>query len=210
MPSQPSRPLLVLASKNRKKLRDMALLLGQCDIELVSAADIEDLPDVDETGTTFAENAALKAQHAARHARQWAIGDDSGLVVDALGGEPGVYSARYAGPKATDQDNNEKLLKALTDIPAEKRTARFECHLAVADPDGNVRLTSTGQCRGRILFESRGDGGFGYDPLFCIPEYDQTFAQLSPLAKSVLSHRGRAMVGLRPQLLRMLHAKRPE
>jgi XTP/dITP diphosphohydrolase len=197
-------PLLVLASRNRKKLRDMELLLSDCGITLLSAADIPDLPDVEEAGDTFADNAARKAREVALHSGRWAIGDDSGLVVDALNGEPGVFSARYAGPDATDQTNNEKLLTRLAHVRPERRTARFECHLAVADPNGVIQCTAAGQCRGFILDASRGDAGFGYDPLFCIREYNRTFAELSPLAKSVLSHRGRAMAQLRPRLLRTL------
>ncbi len=183
---------LVLASHNRKKLIDLQAVFRRLQCELISAADVATLREPEETGATFAENAALKAVVAARGTGFWAIGDDSGLSVDALQGAPGLYSARYAGPRATDAENREKLLAALREVPDERRTAQFECHLAVADPEGQVRLTASGICRGRILHADRGTGGFGYDPLFLVPEYHQTFAELSLAAKSVLSHRARA------------------
>ena len=201
----PSTKTVVLASRNRKKLREMAAPLADAGLKLVSAADMPEVPEVEETGSSFAENAALKASAVARATGHWALGDDSGLQVDALGGEPGVHSARYAGPDATDRDNNTKLLQQLEGVPDQRRTAQFVCHLAVADPHGNIRLQVDGVCRGRIVRDLRGGSGFGYDPLFLIPEYHRTFGELSAAAKSVLSHRARAFERLVPKLVALLH-----
>lgn len=195
---------LVLASRNRKKLGEMATLLAPHGLKLIAAADLPEAPDVEENGCSFAENAALKACHVAQAVHRWTVGDDSGLEVDALQGAPGIFSARYAGPGATDRDNNDRLLRELALVPDERRTARFVCHLAVADPSGQVRLQVCGSCRGRILSDHRGRGGFGYDPLFLIPEYHQTFGELSPAVKAVLSHRARAFQLLIPKLVALL------
>lgn len=197
---------IVLASRNRKKLREMAEPFRAYRLSLVSAADLPDVPEVEEGAESFAENAALKAVAVARATGHWALGDDSGLEVDALSGAPGVISARFAGPQATDQDNNRKLIEQLARVPDERRTARFVCHLAVADPGGQIRLEAAGACRGRILQADRGASGFGYDPLFLIPEYHRTFGELSPTVKSVLSHRARAFQRLLPRLVKMLGA----
>lgn len=196
---------IVLASRNRKKLLEMAGQLAALGLELLSAADLPGAPEVEEHGTTFAENAALKAAGVAQAVGHWCLGDDSGLEVEALGGEPGVWSSRYAGLDATDGQNNEKLLQQLAEVPEPQRWARFVCHLAVADPDGKIRLRSEGACRGRIVDDYRGGGGFGYDPLFLIPEYHLTFGELSPVVKSVLSHRARAFRRLLPQLGALLN-----
>src|SRR5208283_5134203 len=131
------------------------------------------------------------------------LADDSGLMVDALGGAPGVLSARYSGPGATDASNNRKLLEDLRDVPMEKRNAQFVCHICLADPAGTVRGESSASCRGRILFAPSGSGGFGYDPLFEIVEYHHSFGMLSPLVKSHLSHRARAAVRLIPRLMEL-------
>ena len=136
--------------------------------------------------------------------KRWAIGEDSGLRVDALKGAPGVYSARYSGPNATDDANNAKLIEDLQGVPTEKRGAEYVCHVAVSDPDGNIRLRIEATCRGRIGTEPRGTNGFGYDPYFIIPEYHATFGELSPLVKQVLSHRARAFRRLIPQLVKVL------
>lgn len=186
-------PTLLVASRNRKKVDELADLLAMPDLQLRRLTDIPDAPDVEETGATFAENAALKAITLARYSRHWTIADDSGIEVDALGGAPGVRSARYAGESATDEQNNARLLEQLADVPDLQRTARYVCHLAVADPTGEIRLRAEEYCRGRILREPQGEGGFGYDPLFLLPEYHRTFGQLSPLVKSALSHRARAL-----------------
>ena len=199
-------PVIVLASRNRKKLREMAEQLIPYRLELISAADLPDVPDVEEGAESFADNAALKAVAVARATGCWALGDDSGLAVDALDGAPGVISSRYAGPEATDRDNNRRLLEQLAGVPDARRSARFVCHLAVADPTGQIRLQTDGECRGRILDADRGGGGFGYDPLFLIPEYHRTFGELSPMVKSVLSHRARAFGRLLPRLVALLDA----
>ncbi|NLF70331.1 MAG: XTP/dITP diphosphatase [Candidatus Anammoximicrobium sp.] len=195
---------LLLASRNRKKLREIAELLNGLDVTLVSAADFPEAPEVEETGRTFAENAALKAGTVAAATGHWTIADDSGLAVDALDGAPGVYSARYAGEQSNDRQNNEKLLAQLRDVPDERRGAQFVCCLALADPAGAIRLHVEGRCRGQLLHEPRGQNGFGYDPLFWIPEYRKTFAELTLTAKSVLSHRARAFEKLLGRLAGVL------
>lgn len=200
------KPTLVVASRNRKKVRELAALLSGLPLELVSAADFPAAPEVEETGQTFAENAVLKAATVAVATGHWTLADDSGLAVDALDGAPGVYSARYAGPQANDAQNNEKLLAQLRDVPDLRRGAQFVCCLALADPAGRIRAQVEGHCRGRLLHEPRGQNGFGYDPLFLIAEYHQTFAELSLAVKSVLSHRARAFAHIRPELARLIDA----
>lgn len=183
---------IVLASRNAKKAREFGDLLGGLNITLRSLSEFPEFPDVEETGTTFAENARLKASQTAIATNHWALSDDSGIAVDALDGAPGVYSARYAGPGCTDADNNTKLLAALKNVPPEKRGARFVCNLALADASGEIQLQVEDHCRGVVVEELRGDEGFGYDPLFLIPEYDRTFGQLGLAVKSFISHRARA------------------
>jgi XTP/dITP diphosphohydrolase len=197
-------PVLVFGTGNRKKAGELADLLAPTGIELKTLADFSNPLDVDETGRSFAENAALKATQQAKHLGQWVLADDSGLVVDALKGEPGIYSARYAGATATDADNRQKLLAALDGVETAKRGAHFVCHLTLADPTGAVRAEATGKCHGRIRTEEAGSGGFGYDPLFEIVEYHRTFGELSSVTKAVLSHRARAMYLILPQLVRLL------
>lgn len=197
-------PRIVLASRNAKKAIEISALLTPVGVEVLSLDQFPDAPTVAETGTTFAENAALKASQTAVATGEWALADDSGLIVDVLNGEPGVYSARYAGEDATDADNNQKLLKALADVPGPKRSARFCCHLAVADPDGTIRASVEGYCRGRIIDDDRGSQGFGYDPLFLVPEFHKTFGQLSLLVKSQISHRAKAFHQLIPELKPLL------
>ena len=198
---------VVLASRNRKKIAEMAALLAPHSIEVTGIADFADVPEIVEDGETFAANAAKKAAETAAHIRAWTIGEDSGLMVDALDGAPGVYSARYSGPVADDERNNDKLLAELADVPDDRRSARYVCHAAVADPEGNVRLRVEASCRGRITKERRGTNGFGYDPLFLIPEYHRTFGELDPVIKQHLSHRARAFERLIPQLLCLLRAR---
>src|SRR5262249_34614250 len=135
---------------------------------------------------------------------QWVLGEDSGLVVPALGGRPGVYSARYAGAQGDDEANNRKLLAELTPLPAEKRSAYYVCVAALSDPEGNVRAQSEGRCHGVIVSERRGEGGFGYDPYFLIPEYHATFGELTPRVKHALSHRARALERLRPEMRQLM------
>jgi XTP/dITP diphosphohydrolase len=197
-----SRPVLVLGTGNRKKGLELVELFAPLGLEVQTLADYADAMQVVEDGQTFGENAALKATQQARHLGRWVLGEDSGLMVDALGGAPGVFSARYSGPSATDAANNLHLRNALAAVPRARRTARYVCHMTLSDPAGAIRAESEGICRGRILDESRGVLGFGYDPLFEIVEYHRTFAELGPAVKSVLSHRGRAA----RQLLRALAA----
>jgi len=192
--------LLVLGTANRKKGLELAELLAPLRIQVRTLADFPEAIGVAETGATFAENAALKATEQAQHLGQWVLADDSGLCVDALGGRPGVHSARYAGPSAGDEDNNRRLLEELADIPLAKRSAHYVCHATLADPTGAVRAEAEDDCHGRILIERRGSGGFGYDPLFEIVEYHRTFGELSPEVKACLSHRARAMRKLLPAI----------
>ncbi len=197
-------PTVVLASRNAKKSREIRDLLAPVGIPLKSVAEFPEAHEVDETGTTFAENAALKATEIAKVLKHWTIGEDSGLRVDALRGAPGVYSARYSDPGATDERNNAKLIAELTSVPPEKRGAEYVCHVAVADPTGVVRLSFESTCRGRIIDTAGGENGFGYDPYFLVREYHQTFGQLSPLVKQQISHRARAFRRLIPELVRVL------
>jgi len=173
-------------------------------VEIGSVDEYPDLPEIVEDAPDFAGNARKKASETARAVGAWVLADDSGLAVDALGGAPGVYSARYAGEPCDDMANCRKVLEALANTPDADRGAAFRCALAVADPEGTIRLEAEGRCRGRILRELRGEGGFGYDPMFLIPEYHKTFGELSPLVKHQLSHRSRAFSHLRPALERLV------
>ncbi len=209
---------VVLATKNRGKVRELIALLDEPRIELVSLADV--LPpdfDVEETGTTFEANARLKAEAVAKLAGLPALADDSGLEVDALGGRPGVYSKRYAGPHATDADNNARLLEELSGVSADARTARFVCVLALAEPvapgshepgSSHTQLIVRGACEGRIAEAARGTSGFGYDPLFVPDELEgRTLGEATPAEKNGLSHRGHALRALRPELVRWLGSR---
>jgi XTP/dITP diphosphohydrolase len=195
--------ILVLGSRNRKKLGELAQLLQPHGFTLRTLADYPQAIEVEESGTTFAENARLKATVQARHLGEWVLGEDSGLSVDALGGAPGVYSARFSGAGATDEKNNDLLLEKLAKVPQEKRTAHYTCYAALSDPSGNVCAESEGHCCGRILSERAGSGGFGYDPLFEIVELHRTFGELSPAVKAAISHRSRAIRQLVPLLVRL-------
>jgi XTP/dITP diphosphohydrolase len=185
-------PIIVLGTANLKKGLELKGLFRPLRIDLQTLADYPPVLPVEENGDSFTANAALKASGYAKQLGQWVLADDSGLIVDALGDEPGIHSARYAGPHATDVENNRLLLAKMTDLPLGRRTARFVCCMALADTEGSLQAESEGTCRGRILFESRGSGGFGYDPLFEIPEYHRTFAELGTHVKAYLSHRCRA------------------
>jgi len=195
---------LVLASRNRKKSREVAEIVAPHGIELVSIADFPLVAEVIEDGATFAENAAKKASQPATQIGRWVIGEDSGLVVDALAGRPGVYSARFSGPGATDESNNRKLMEELVGVPPELRTAAYVCSIALADPTGAIRLTAEGRCRGLMLAEPRGENGFGYDPYFLVREYHRTFGELSARVKHQISHRARALADFVPGLLTLL------
>lgn len=196
-------PPLVLSSRNRKKSREIAEILAPHGLTVQSIADFPNVDEVVEDGATFAENAAKKAAEPADLLGCWTIGEDSGLMVDALGGRPGVYSARYSGEGATDESNNRKLLAELAGVPPEKRTAAYVCTIALADPTGAIRATAEGRCRGTIIDEARGENGFGYDPYFLIPEYHRTFGELSSRVKHQISHRARAFALFIPQLLKL-------
>ncbi|MGD0899860.1 MAG: RdgB/HAM1 family non-canonical purine NTP pyrophosphatase [Thermoguttaceae bacterium] len=202
------RRLLVLGTANRKKGHELAHLLRPVGLELRTLADFPAPLEVVEDGDTFAANAALKASGQARHLGQWVLADDSGLAVDALDGAPGVLSARYSEPGATDRRNNEKLLAELAGLPPERRWAQFVCHICLSDPTGTIVAESHASCRGRILSSTRGTGGFGYDPLFEIVEYHRSFGELSPRVKSCLSHRARAAVRLIPRLIELVDSGR--
>lgn len=202
--------LLVVGSRNRKKREEILEILGDLALELRDLTSWPDAPEVVEDGATFADNARKKAVELARHLGQWVLGEDSGLVVPALNGRPGVYSARYAGKHGDDEANNNRLLAELAPLPDDRRAAYYVCTAALADPAGEVHAVVEGRCRGVILRERRGGGGFGYDPLFLIPEYHRTFGELSPRVKHALSHRARALEGLRPVLRRLLARTSPQ
>ena len=199
-------PRIVLGTSNVRKARELVELLGPWGFELRTLADFPDALDVEETGETFAENAALKATQQARHLQQWVLAEDSGVAVDALHGAPGVYSARYAGENADDAANNRRLLQELGDTPLAQRTAHYVCHITVADPQGQIRAESEARCNGRITFEPHGTGGFGYDPLFEIVEYHRTFGELGPAVKAALSHRSRAVARILPPLRELVRS----
>jgi XTP/dITP diphosphohydrolase len=193
--------ILVLGTHNPKKRQELERLLAPCGFHLLTLSDFDNALDVEETGTTFAENAMLKATKQAEHLSRWVLGEDSGLSVRALEGAPGIHSARYSGPAATDEKNNKQLLEQLGDLEFQHREAHYTCHMAVSDPQGIIRASSEAECHGRIRPQEAGSNGFGYDPLFEILEYHLTFGQLGPGVKSVLSHRSRATRRLVPQLL---------
>lgn len=191
---------VVLASGNAGKLREFDQLLGGLDITVVAQSAF-DVPEADETGLSFVENAIIKARNASRHADLPALADDSGIEVDALRGAPGIRSARYAGEGASDRQNLEKLLDALDGVPEARRTARFQCVIVFirhwSDP---TPLICQGTWEGRILEEPRGENGFGYDPVFWVPGENCTSAQLDPAVKNQLSHRGQALAALLREL----------
>ncbi|MBL9164675.1 MAG: RdgB/HAM1 family non-canonical purine NTP pyrophosphatase [Planctomycetaceae bacterium] len=193
---------LVIGTTNLNKGREMQELLAPYGFEVQTLRETgRPVLDIVEDGDTFAYNARKKAAEQAVYLGAWVMADDSGLAVDALGGQPGVYSARYAGETATDADNNAKLLAELGELRLAKRTAHYVCHVAVADPRGEIRAESDDICRGRIVFGPAGMNGFGYDPLFEVVEYHKTFGQLGPLVKSAISHRARALRSVVPKLL---------
>ena len=184
---------VVLASSNQGKLREIQAVLAPFAMELLPQSDFA-VTDAEETGLSFVENAIIKARHAATVTGLPALADDSGLAVDALDGRPGIYSARFAGPNATDLDNNFKLLASLANVPAEQRTAQFHCVLVyLRHAEDPVPLIAHGSWAGQILTQPRGDNGFGYDPLFYLPELDCASAELAPEQKNRVSHRALAL-----------------
>jgi len=207
-------PTLVLGTTNSGKLRELDALLAPLGIPCRSLAGFAAAVEVDETGDSFAANAALKATQQAVALRHWVLAEDSGLVVDALGGAPGIHSARFSGPadgdpRPVDERNNALLLERLAGVPAAARSAHYACHATLADPHGRIVATSSGVCRGVIAAGPHGGGGFGYDPLFIVPEYDRTFGQLAAEVKAVISHRARAMRAIIPAIVRHLRPQLP-
>ncbi|MDT8899949.1 XTP/dITP diphosphatase [Anaeroselena agilis] len=198
---------IVVATGNKGKVKEIAAALAALPVEVLALDKFPAIPEAEENGDTFAANAVLKATHYALHTGMPCLADDSGLEVDALNGAPGVYSARYAGPGATDEACNAKLLAALADVPQNERTARFRCVLAYVDPDGAL-LTAEGTCEGTILREPRGTGGFGYDPLFLLPGAAKTMAEMTIEEKNAVSHRGQALRNMATTLARYIHENR--
>ena len=190
---------LVAATRNRGKLREIREILGPADIEAFGLEDVRSPPSFVEDGDTFLENARKKARIVADATGLPALADDSGLAVEALEGRPGVFSARYAGPGASDEDNNRKLLSELEGLASDRRRAAFVCAMVLALP-GDGEWAAEGRLEGRILDSPRGNGGFGYDPLFCVESAGQTLAEMAPGEKNRLSHRGQALRQLLPRL----------
>ncbi len=184
---------LILATGNQGKLKELQALLAGSNIEIATLRDFPELIMPEETGRTFTENARLKAQAVVAATGGWALSDDSGLVVDALDGAPGIYSARFAGTKASDSENNQKLLREMAEIPDNRRRAAFVCVMVLAAPTG-AEYVFSGRCEGRIAHRVNGTKGFGYDPVFLpAPDYSVSMAQLTPAEKSAISHRGKAL-----------------
>ncbi len=183
---------LLIATRNQKKKRELQAILSLWDVELLTLDDIEGMPEIVEDGVSFEENAKKKAQTISTLSGYITLADDSGLEVDALGGAPGIFSARFAGPDANDEKNNQKLLYLLQPIADHERTARFVCVIAIATPEGSIN-TVKGICEGKIGKDAKGQGGFGYDPLFYPTGFKQSFAELSEEKKNQISHRGKAL-----------------
>jgi len=184
---------IVLATGNQGKVKELKAILSDLDVEVLSLKDFPEIGEIIEDGVTFTENAIKKAKAVTEAVNLIAVADDSGLEVDYLDGAPGIYSARYAGESSSDLENNLKLLSLLKDVPDEKRTARFRCVIAVSTPCGEM-YTTDGTCEGVVGRKMKGELGFGYDPLFFLPEYNRTIAELDPEIKNRISHRGRALV----------------
>jgi XTP/dITP diphosphohydrolase len=195
---------LVLGSRNKKKLKEMMELLGDLGLDLSDLTPYPSAPEVEETADSFIGNATLKATQLAPVLGTWVVGEDSGLVVPALGGAPGVYSARYAGKQGDDASNNTKLLAAMAHLSGQDRAAYYISTAVLADPTGKVMATVEGRCHGVIITELRGSGGFGYDPLFLIPEYGKTFGELPSEVKQSMSHRANAFRQLREEIGRLI------
>ena len=194
---------IVMATRNQGKVEELRKLLEDVPVQIYTLQDFPHLPEIPETGTTFRENALQKAGKAAELTQLISLADDSGLAVDALGGQPGVYSARFAGEPSHAENNNLKLLKLLQKTPFAQRTARFLSVIAIATPDGQT-YTAEGCCEGIILEQLRGTGGFGYDPLFYLPVFGKTMAELTLEEKNAVSHRGKALQTIAPFLRKLL------
>jgi len=198
---------VVIATRNMGKLREIQAILAPLGLKIFSLSDFPAIPEIIEDGQTFEENAVKKAVAVARQTGRIAIADDSGLSVDALQGRPGVFSSRYAGEKSTDTERYQKLLGEMSAIPKEKRVAAFICVIAVSSPEGKAE-TVAGQCRGEIALAPRGSHGFGYDPVFYLPELGKTMAELAPEVKNRISHRARALEKLKSILPDFLQKER--
>lgn len=200
-----SSKTLLIATTNEGKIREIKEILKDFELEIKTLKDFPEIPPPEETGTTFFENALLKAKYYAEKTGLLSLADDSGLEVEALNGAPGVYSSRFAGPDATDEKNNQKLLELLRDLPQDKRGARFVCVMVCYHPSGKY-ITAEGFWEGQIAFSPRGSFGFGYDPLFLVKEfnYEKTAAELPPEVKNQLSHRGKALRQLKEKLKEFL------
>ncbi len=197
---------LVVATQNLGKLQELRQLLGDLPLDLYWLGDFPNIEAVPETGASFIENASLKAVVYARQTGRLALADDSGLEVDALGGAPGVLSARYAGEASSDVERIEKLLTELSIYPEAKRSARFVSAVVIASGEGRILNVSTAKCEGHIDFAPRGVGGFGYDPIFIPVGYDKTFAELKAETKNQISHRAQALLGARKFLRTLTNA----
>ena len=193
---------LLLATRNQKKKKELQDILKQLEITIVTLDEIPGLPEIEEDGATFSENAIKKAVTTAAASGMPCLADDSGLVVDALNGQPGIYSARFAGEVSDDLQNNQKLQKMMAGIEDEARNARFVCVIAVSDAQGKFE-TVEGKCEGKIAFETSGEGGFGYDPLFIPDGFTCSFAELSPKEKNLISHRGKALQKAKPLIMEL-------
>jgi XTP/dITP diphosphohydrolase len=196
---------LVVATKNKGKLKEIKELLKEFPLKITSLADYPDAPEIIEDGKNFAQNAIKKAATIAFYTKKLTLGEDSGIEVKALGHEPGIHSARFSGPNATDRKNNRKLLRLLKNVPAHKRQARYQCCAALVDGHAIV-ATVSGQCSGMITTSARGTNGFGYDPYFLIARYGKTFGELDPAIKSRISHRARAMKKIKRSIQKYLAA----
>lgn len=193
----------MLATRNTEKIREIGLILRDLPVELRSLSDFPEAPEVEEDGATFEENALKKARSACAHAQEAALAEDSGLLVDWLKGAPGLFSSRFAGEDASYQKNNAKLLSALEGVAPEERTAAFVCVVALC-LHGREEKTFRGTCKGMISLEPRGSSGFGYDPLFLVPEYGKTFAEMGEAMKNRISHRAKALSKAKIYLMRLL------
>lgn len=195
---------ILVATQNKEKRREIADILKDIPgILLKGPDDFPFLPEIEEDGSTFQENAIKKATTIAKACNTWALADDSGLEIEALNGRPGIFSSRYAGPNATDEKNIEKVLSELKWVRKEKRTARFVCSIALASPD-QLLLVVEGACDGLITEEQRGKQGFGYDPIFYVAQYHQTFGELHPSIKNTVSHRAQALKQLKEQIIPLI------
>ena len=184
---------LLIATSNQGKLKEIRTLLSDLSFNVIDLNEAGLLEHIEESGNSFVENASLKASGYALRAGLLTLADDSGLMIDALGGAPGIYSARYAGENSSDSERTRKVLAALADVPETGRSARFVCAVAISDAAGKIIDVSVGECRGRVAFRPDGEQGFGYDPIFIPDGYNVTFGKIDPVTKNRISHRGRAL-----------------